>query len=295
MPTNIAPLITGAAYDAVINIPSNGETITEAAEINTVVALGNRIEFIRNAVPSIAASPEKHLLLADDFMFVDSGAIAFGTPRNWLGDTHWMATQLTAGTLAVDYFNAAHTNNHGCMVIQSSSGTTGLELRKGSIGANGVLGVRCTRLLSAKCIVKLGNVSAPMKFEVGMQKGSTAIRAANTASLSFFFDPTVSGNWQARSSQTAALSEHLTDLGVAPGGGAFQKLEIRQVEEADITYEFLINDVVRATKRQSAGAFFIPTGAEVASLRLAGQVPVFAANEQIIVDYVHFTLNSGGR
>lgn len=67
MPTNVASLITGDNYDPVVNIPANGETITEAAEINTAVALGNRIEYIRRRTLDVAPFPEQIYILREDF------------------------------------------------------------------------------------------------------------------------------------------------------------------------------------------------------------------------------------
>lgn len=68
MPTDVAPLITGDDYDPVIEIAADTETFTEASHEGTAVALGNRIEFIRRRVDSVAEHPELFVTVREDFM-----------------------------------------------------------------------------------------------------------------------------------------------------------------------------------------------------------------------------------
>lgn len=90
MPTDVASLITGDNYDAVINVPSTGETITEASEIDTSVALGNRIEYIYRRTPDLALKPEQVWTFREDFTFgdVDFVNLVLHADKHW----QWAAT-----------------------------------------------------------------------------------------------------------------------------------------------------------------------------------------------------------
>ncbi len=289
--TDVAPLVT-PAYTATLPVTNSGSILTQADLTTLVVSLANRIEFVRQLSSVVSSS---FSAVKDDFCFVDEGAIVFGTPRIWHGDTPWRATQLAAGTLALNYSDTGgFTDNHGILQIKSTSGTTGVCLDKGAVGAGAGKGVRFGKFLGGACNVRFGNVASPVKFEFGLQADSTAIRASNEASISFLYDPTVNPNWLARTSLTAGSSEHLTDTGVPPVAGLPQTLRITQTDETDRTYEWRINNTLVATKRTSAGTFFIP-GSGAGFMRIAGQVPVFTSNETIDVDLVQFENNSLGR
>lgn len=290
--TDVAPLVT-PVYTPTLPVTTDGSVLTQADLTTLAVSLGNRIEFVRQLVNTAS---ENFNVTADDFLHVDDGAHTFGSPRIWHGDTPWVATQLAAGTITTKHDDSGgFLDNQGQVIIRSSSGTTGLAFRKGDIGTGAGSGVRFGRVTVMKCLVRLGNIGSPMKFEFGMQANSDTIRASNVASISFLFDPSISPNWQARTSLTAGASEHLTDTGIAAVAGVFRKLTITRTDTgADPTYQFKIGTTVAATKQQSAGTFFIPdTGGGF--MRFAAQVPVFATNEIVAVDRVSFELNASGR
>jgi hypothetical protein len=283
-------------YEPVITIAETGEVLTEAQIYDTTLALANRIEFVRQATPGVATDPENVCFISDDFTFVDEGAVAFGTPRQWQGDTPWIVTQTAAGTLQVRSFNTGQLVNHGNLEWRSTSGTIGAIWRKGGLNSGSGSGLRYSRFLKAKCLLRMNNIAAPVKFEFGMKSGSaTTFDTANTASITFLYDPATNANWLAKTSLDAGSSAHYADTTVPPVPGSYQKLEILQLDATDPTYQFSINDVVVATKVQSGGSFFIPSGSDVGHACFGGQVPVFASNETIQVDYTAFTFNATNR
>lgn len=66
MPTNVAGLIT-PTYDAVVNVAADTEVLTEASLTDSVVALGNRIAFVRESSPELAQKPDGIFTFRDDF------------------------------------------------------------------------------------------------------------------------------------------------------------------------------------------------------------------------------------
>jgi hypothetical protein len=103
-PTDVAPLVTGDNYDAVIPVTSDTSVLTEAELTDTAVALGNRIEFIRKALPEISDSPEAVVLVRDDFIGTHYNSPA--TASKFIhSEQQWVASE--TGTVVVNYFSTS--------------------------------------------------------------------------------------------------------------------------------------------------------------------------------------------
>lgn len=63
---DVAPLVT-PAYTASLLVPTDGSTFTQALLTNLIVALGNRIEFLRDLTPEATDTPEAYFTLREDF------------------------------------------------------------------------------------------------------------------------------------------------------------------------------------------------------------------------------------
>ena len=84
MPTDVSGLIT-PTYDAVINVAADTEILTEASLTDSVVALGNRIAFVRESVPDLATKPDGIWTIRDDFTggFFDSSNHKYYSEIPW--------------------------------------------------------------------------------------------------------------------------------------------------------------------------------------------------------------------
>src|SRR5512146_1472402 len=125
MPTNVAGLIT-PTYDAVINVASDTEVLTQAALTDTAVALGNRISFVREGVIDLAVRPEGVMSFRDDFV----GGYLDTVNNKFFSEVPWKL-HLTGGT-AVPFTQGVGANkNPGLLAGVCTGGTSsefGLEL-----------------------------------------------------------------------------------------------------------------------------------------------------------------------
>lgn len=108
MPTQVQGLIT-SSYDAVIEVPANGEVLTEAQFTNTAVALGNRIQFVLDN-PGETPSPESLVEVRDEFLCTDQ----VGVPGKVVtSDGLWRFS--TTGTVIFGYDSSP--KNPGSLVV----------------------------------------------------------------------------------------------------------------------------------------------------------------------------------
>lgn len=280
-------------YTPTLPVTNDASILTQADLTALTLSLANRIEFIRQ---SVALASESFCAVKEDFLHVDPDPVTFGSPREWFGDTPWRIVQQSAGTLALSYEDIGNTVHHGTITIMSTSGTTGAVWYKDNpVGGRGV---RFSTLLRAVCILTIRSTAAPLKFEFGLKAGSSpAIDQANAASVTFLFNPAVNANWLAKTSLNAAASAHYSDTGVPPSApGVMQKLEILRTSTSPLTFDFLINGTVVATKIQSGVLTpFVPSS-DNGHMAFGGIVPVVTvADETIDIDWVSFELNSSGR
>lgn len=92
MSTQIQSLITGDTYPAVVAVPATGEVITESSLIDLGVALGDRIEFVRQLTPDAVDDPERHLLMREDFV----GALDNSSGGTLTADLLWRRSSTAA-------------------------------------------------------------------------------------------------------------------------------------------------------------------------------------------------------
>jgi hypothetical protein len=290
--TDVAGSVT-PVYTPTLLVTNDASILTQADLTTLVVSLANRIEFLRQLV---GISSSNFSGFKEDFLHIDEDAVAFGTPREWHGDTMWRVVQQGAGTLSLTNDDPGNTVNHGMLTIMSTSGTTGAMFYKDK--GTGSRGVRFSSLIQTTCICRIQNASAPMKFEFGLKAGaSPGIDAANAASITFLFDPTINANWLAKTSLNAAASAHYTDTGVPPvPGGGFQKLEIVRTATGPQAFNWLINGAVVASKTQNSVLTPFVPATDAAHMCFGGQVPtVTVSDETIDVDFISFDLTSTGR
>jgi hypothetical protein len=292
-------------YTPVITVPATAEVITEAALADTAIALGNRIEFVRR----LQTTNEKFGFFREDFLNVQAinPAVAPLGSNNaqWFGDTPWVASEIVSPfdvirivQSADNIADAQYHNNPGRMRVDSITGPAGVNFSKFS-GAAGV-GIPAKYVKEMTCIIKPFSVLSGMRCEFGLKSTSAgvAINQANSAALSFLFDPALSGNWQAKSSKTAAASSHIEDTGVAPStGGSMQKLILRRtqidIDDPDAyKWQWIQgladgSEIILVEKVNGVSDYFLPDIDQVCVMRLALEVPdLTVANEYWEVDWI---------
>lgn len=215
MPIDVASLITGATYEPVVQCAADGEVHTQALIVDPLVALGNRIQFIRNRLDQFVAE------VRDDFnVLIDKSGDA---DPHLLCDTPWNLLAINSPTIS---FSVAD--------LGGDSGVGGLNF--GTVGGAAIEAMICKsasrwrygNIASVIARVSMSSIASGMGCEVGFvsaldptpgNPGGTAVTA--------FFDPTVSPNWQLRTRNSGGTTGLVnTGVAVVAGGAIFSVVEL---------------------------------------------------------------------
>ncbi len=209
-PVDIASLITGASYPAVVPVTSDTSTLTQAELTNTAFALGERIEFVRKFSVLASALPEKFSLIRDDFLGV------FHDTSNSLlyADLIWK-TAVGTGT-PVASFASGTAKNPGNAVITLPAGATAdqLSVFLGAATAPMMTFVGFDSLTVVfKAIDNPGNVSTQFQFGLCQSATNLAVGAGGTDSVRVRYSKFDSANWLIHT-RKASVSAAPVDSGV---------------------------------------------------------------------------------
>jgi len=195
MPYDVAGDITGDTYDPVVNIPSNGETITEASLIDATVALGNRIEYVRKLTPLSGAQPDRFFLVRDDF----TGA-HYDSANDFIHSDLLWKSDVGAGTPSAGFYSGT-SKNPGNLVVSLPSGATADQLSV-ALGFGAGIGVDMFSFAGFERIEFVFAVfDAPgnpgTQFQVGLcaTVNNMAVGVGGTDSLRVRYSKAESANW----------------------------------------------------------------------------------------------------
>jgi hypothetical protein len=107
---NVANLVS-PVYTPNLLVPTDGSVLTQALLTNLIVALGNRIEFVRDATPEATDNPERFYTIREDF----TGAIWTPGEARLDADLVWR-TGGDTGLIAVNGVSGA-ARNPGQLVV----------------------------------------------------------------------------------------------------------------------------------------------------------------------------------
>lgn len=68
MPTEVSGLVDGSIYEASIRVRTDGENLNEVSETDLIVSILNRIEFLRQQIPTLQASTPTFAELVEEFL-----------------------------------------------------------------------------------------------------------------------------------------------------------------------------------------------------------------------------------
>lgn len=201
MPTQVQTLIE-PVYEAVVEVPADAEVITEASLINTAVALGNRIEFLKQLQSDTTDEPERFFIVRDDF----GCALYDGALSVVYSDHLWRTADVGSPTIT-SVANSA--KNPGLFRVTCA---TSDEFYMGlNDAASHPFGMITTQLLSMVLKVSddAGNLASNMT--IGLKK-DYSLSNGGTDSLLLFYS-VASPNWQLIVRKASVQVTH--DLGVA--------------------------------------------------------------------------------
>jgi hypothetical protein len=185
-PVDIAFMITGATYPAVVPVTSDTSTLTQAELTNTAFALGERTEFLRNFVPAASGHPERFFWVREDF---PSGKVDTGDSRIY-SDHTWVTSVTGAASASVGGGDAKHP---GLLVQTIISPSTSHAYFLGAFNANPL---RFDQLLTATFVMAVNEsgVNVATSFSVGL-KEDASVQNGGTDCLQIQYAPS-SANWQ---------------------------------------------------------------------------------------------------
>lgn len=242
MPVDVAGTITGLTYDAAVFVPATTDVITQAALTNTAVALGNRIEFLRNFTPAASGHPEKFFVVRDDF---SSGRYDSGDNAIY-SEVTWKTIAVGAGTAGV----GGGTAKHPGFVNQTLPTSTSHAF---FLGAATATPLRFDQILTTTFVVAVSEAGANVatSFGVGFKQDASG-QNGGTDCIQLFYQPSVA-NWQVMVRRASAQT--LVNTGVPVVFLNFVVVRIdRNTSTNDLTV--FINGVLVATVLAAAA----PTG-----------------------------------
>ena len=117
MPSEVSQLVDGSTYPASIRVRSDGEPLHEANETDLTVSILNRIEFIRQQIPTLQASTPTFAELSEEFL--SFGLVGIPGQELLLSGNAWQFRHTNGFITAA----GAQTKNPGG--VQISAPTTG--------------------------------------------------------------------------------------------------------------------------------------------------------------------------
>lgn len=188
-------------YTEVVEVAEDGETLTEAILINTAVALGNRIEYVRQLVAEAADTPEKFTTLREDFL----GAVHDGTSVLY-ADLVWRTQD--SGSPAINH-SAGTASNPGKLVIAMPPDATFFA----GLGSptDSPFGMITTRAVTMVVAVNDHPSNVVTSFSIGL-KNDWSLTNGGSDGLTLFYSKATSANWMLMVRKASANINH--DLGV---------------------------------------------------------------------------------
>lgn len=167
-PVDVASLITGDNYDAVVPVTSDTSVFTEAEHTDTIVSLGNRIEYIRRRTLDVAPFPEGMSVLREDF-----DGVAYDSTNHilWANNT-WNHT--ITGPASVS-FSAGATKNPGTLDLLMNGASTQDLLFAPNTAATNVAFAGLEQLTVAMKLTD-GAANTTSQISVGVRDPSTGDR-----------------------------------------------------------------------------------------------------------------------
>lgn len=188
-------------YTAVVEVAEDGETLTEAILINTAVALGNRIEYVRQLVAEAADVPEKFTVLREDFL----GAVHDGTSVLY-ADLVWRTEH--TGSPAISH-NGGTASNPGKLVLAMPPDTTFFA----GLGnpTHSPFGMITTKAITMVVAVNDNVANVVTGFSIGL-KNDWSLTNGGSDALTLFYSKATSANWMLMVRKASANINH--DLGI---------------------------------------------------------------------------------
>lgn len=202
MPTNVANLIT-AEYTAVVNIPASAEVLTEEALSNLAVALGNRVEFIRQNTPNLRTALQKILSVEEEFH-----SVSYNSSQNiLLADTTWQTAK--SGGPVVAFRDSDGTDRIGG--VRATMGTAGASFALFKGGGPTSQVYRTEQFDRFSCIYHSPTTVSDKQVRIGLSQDANGL-SGGTHGLAFVQE-TGEANWQVYSKTSGG--EDQADSGVA--------------------------------------------------------------------------------
>lgn len=198
MTTQVQSLIE-PEYTEVIEVAEDGETLTEAILVDTAVALGNRIEYVRQLVAEAADTPEKFTTLREDFFgAVHDSAFLYGDIVWNIENTGSPAVSGTGGTAS----------NPGQLVMAMPPES--IFLAGLGTPTSSPFGMITTRAATMVVAVADNVANVASGFGIGF-KNDWTLSTGGTDGLVLFYNKT-SANWMLMVRKASSQINH--DLGV---------------------------------------------------------------------------------
>jgi hypothetical protein len=214
--TDVSGLVT-PVYTATLPVTTDGSTLTQADLTNTVVSLGNRIEFVRDLVPDATDTPEVFARINEDFLdaVVESQTI--------YGTIPWTVIQSGAGAGGLAISHVAGTAKNPGGLACSCPGTLGDASHAFFVGP----GATSTPFSFASfseftVVMKIATDSSTLltpSVRIGLASNAGFNNGGNE-SLGLMYGPAFGSNWmllrRKAAAQTATvlapmvLGEHIT-------------------------------------------------------------------------------------
>lgn len=205
-PTDVAGLITGDNYDAVVPVTSDTSVFTEAEHTNTIVSLGNRIHYILRRTPDLALAPEQLYSFREDF---DAGFIdTVNTDLHF--NRHWKYGIIGPGSLS---FSSGQGKNPGNLDFAVGGGVL-QQIAAFAISQTGQL-INFSNLEQFTAVMKVtdnpANNTASIRVSIEDQTGFSDYVAFEYTSLDH-------ANWKVHTRKTTGSVDTSTSIGAVTSG-----------------------------------------------------------------------------
>lgn len=204
MTTQIQSLIE-PEYTEVIEVAEDGETLTEAILVDTAVALGNRIEYVRQLVAEAADTPEQFTTLREDFL----GAVYDGGSNALYGSFVWNTQD--SGSPAINH-SAGNASNPGRIRMAmppTSEFYAGLGLPTDS-----PFGMITTRAVTMVVMISDDVANIATDFGIGLKNDWSLLNGGSDALILRYNKATFGGNWIVLVNKASSVVNHDTGVPV---------------------------------------------------------------------------------
>jgi hypothetical protein len=270
MPHQVQSLIT-ADYTPIITVPATTEVITQDALQDTAVALGSRIEYVRQFT-NASEEPEMVQIIREDFhgASLDSGA-------RLQGDFTWKT--VSAGDFAVAH-SGGTARRPGRLVLTMATDSS-FAFGIGDIADN-PLGFLTCELITfvARVTDDVGNLATSMTFGI---KENFSFPNGGDNSIQFVYGPAFMPNW--RIIVRKAGVQDTIDTGVPVVFGEFVTARLRWLPGADVECEIdgvVVHTILSADRPTGEANLGVTFGSSVVDAEvMVGEVDFIYARASI--------------